>query len=579
MMILPSPRKPLALKLVLAFFLVAVVPILLASTVATHLVNYSVNQNIERWLNVTSHYLFVLMDETRDQMKALARLVSAQPEMNAASPWLTDEYLQGLADLEAEFVLLKDATGKVLFSSPGLEAISPEPLFPGSPFFWAEMHESPKKQIIISYQHEFTAQNSEKRTLTLGNPFYIELSQDAPEPIAVAFFLPKSGGGFTLAYSSDDENDLRLSEEAEDSIRSGANSFFIGSSYWLGFAAGNDTKTRRLVTPIRNKNGDILAVTVVSATILQPDSHLPGPQKLFAFFFICTALFSIAIGYLLARNFVTPLQDLRKAVRNVAKGDLHSKVPVIGQDELADLAEGFNSMAEELLVARSELENKARQERTRMLGEIALGFAHEIRNPLVVIKTSAEIVKKALPPNEKDARLLGFVAEEVGRIDSLLTEFLNFAKPAPPKLAPFALQALVEETLEISLASLQQKGIRCSFTAKIEDGVIQGERDQVKQVLLNLILNAMQAMPNGGTLDVTLYSWPSTICLDVQDSGTGIPEHIQDKIHMPFISTKKNSLGLGLAKVYAVMEEHGGSVHFASSPESGTVFTLCFNKG
>ena len=214
-----------------------------------------------------------------------------------------------------------------------------------------------------------------------------------------------------------------------------------------------------------------------------------------------------------------------------------------------------------------------------MLGEIALGFAHEIRNPLLVIKTSAELVHNKLPGEGKEVRLLGFVIEEVGRIDSLVSEFLSFAKPEPLNLAYFYCKSLVEDVLEISAAELDKRSIHCSVLDESAEGRALGEQNQIRQVLLNLVLNAMDAMPDGGSLDIRLYDRDdSHICLEIKDTGTGIAEEILPSIYLPFISTKKSGLGLGLAKVYAIIEAHGGTIACASELDRGTTFTICLNK-
>lgn len=183
-----------------------------------------------------------------------------------------------------------------------------------------------------------------------------------------------------------------------------------------------------------------------------------------------------------------------------------------------------------------------------MLGEIALGFAHEIRNPLVVIKTSAEVVLASLAVKSREVRLLGFVVEEVARINNLISEFLAFAKPSPLKLEYFPLSPLIQEIVELSSAEMDKRGIRYSFSNEAEDDRVLGERSQIRQVLLNLGLNAMDAMPQGGTLSVRLYAEDRQIRIELKDTGGGIPPNLLPTIHMPFISTKKNGLASAFQK-------------------------------
>jgi signal transduction histidine kinase len=271
-------------------------------------------------------------------------------------------------------------------------------------------------------------------------------------------------------------------------------------------------------------------------------------------------------------------------------------VEVRGNNEISELSSGFNFMAGQLEIMQNESRRSARRERSRMLGEIALGFAHEIRNPLVVIKTSAEVVHSTLKDKPKEARLLGFVVKEVDRIDRLTSEFLAFAKPAPLSLNYFSLHDLVREIAEISAAEFAGKNIRCSTANETDSKSGHGDRvlgdfNKIYQAVLNLVLNAMEAMPQGGELSLRLYTGKNSagvrtgnpaganpqVCLEIKDSGTGIAEDLLPSIHMPFFSTKEKGLGLGLAKAYAIIEEHGGSISCRSKPGEGTVFTICLN--
>ena len=217
-------------------------------------------------------------------------------------------------------------------------------------------------------------------------------------------------------------------------------------------------------------------------------------------------------------------------------------------------------------------------EKLASMGRVIASIAHEIRNPLVVIKTSAEVVLASLAVKSREVRLLGFVVEEVARINNLISEFLAFAKPSPLKLEYFPLSPLIQEIAELSSAEMDKRGIRYSFSNEAEDDRVLGERSQIRQVLLNLGLNAMDAMPQGGTLSVRLYAEGGQIRIELKDTGCGIPPNLLSTIHMPFISTKKNGLGLGLSKAYAIIEEHGGSISCSSTVGEGTVFTVCLNR-
>lgn len=429
------------------------------------------------------------------------------------------------------------------------------------------------RRVAVTSERAFTADDGKVRTLQLASWFSIDYSDSsASGPVILRIFLPE-GDTFRQVYSSASDKRFHIPRSALEEIGKGASTVFIPEPDWTDDTPG----AHSLIAVARGENGEVQALFVTSALLLPFRGWLASPV-LFWGFFIFGTLLSAGIGYVLARRLISPLRQLNEGARDIAAGKLDCQLPVRGNDEIAELTAGFNVMARQLEIMRHESIKSARQERSRMLGEIALGFAHEIRNPLVVIKTSAEVVLASLAVKSREVRLLGFVVEEVARINNLISEFLAFAKPSPLKLEYFPLSPLIQEIAELSSAEMDKRGIRYSFSNEAEDDRVLGERSQIRQVLLNLGLNAMDAMPQGGTLSVRLYAEGGQIRIELKDTGCGIPPNLLSTIHMPFISTKKNGLGLGLSKAYAIIEEHGGSISCSSTVGEGTVFTVCLNR-
>ncbi|MCL1980384.1 MAG: ATP-binding protein, partial [Proteobacteria bacterium] len=462
---------------------------------------------------------------------------------------------------------------------PSVQSLSETPLFPGSKFHWATMQNG-DKELVIVVRRSVTAPDGSERILDLGSQFSVRLSESGgSEPLEFRIFLP-DGAGFKQAYASTpDATPYELPTAVIKALQGGAKEYGIFNADWTDSVPDQYFQ----FIPVENEHGGLLAIFVISAHMLSNEDILSGYYLLFWSFFAGGSLLSGGIGYVLARRLTKPIRLLNKGVRAIASGNLASRVVPHGNDEVAELSEGFNVMAGQLELMQRENVQSARRERSRMLGEIALGFAHEIRNPLLVIKTSAELVHGKLPDAGKEARLLGLAIEEVGRIDSLISEFLSFAKPAPLKPNYFRLDTLARDVLELSGAEFAARNISSSFVDETPgaQGVrVLGEADKIHQVLLNLVLNAVDAMPGGGSLTIRLYNPEGNgrVCLAVQDTGTGIPENLLATMHLPFISTKKNGLGLGLAKAYAIIEEHGGSITCMSQPGQGTTFTICLNS-
>jgi two-component system sensor histidine kinase AtoS len=234
----------------------------------------------------------------------------------------------------------------------------------------------------------------------------------------------------------------------------------------------------------------------------------------------------------------------------------------------------------EITERRRAEEALQRAEQMKMVGELAAGLAHEIKNPLAGIKTSMEVLSAEAPLSDEDKDVLEKVIGEINRIEALIRSLLNFARPPTPQLSPVDLNTVVDTALELSLrnrvnaAGAGLLGVLKDFDNQLP--VTTADPMQLKQIFLNLFLNASDAMPEGGTLSVkTLYD-DRTDCIQIEvtDTGTGIKEEDIDKIFTPFYSSKPKGTGLGLAITKRLIEGHGGSIRVQSVPGQGTLFTI-----
>jgi signal transduction histidine kinase len=243
---------------------------------------------------------------------------------------------------------------------------------------------------------------------------------------------------------------------------------------------------------------------------------------------------------------------------------------------VAELAAAFNDMAERLSKSRDLEEQLRRQQRLSALGEVAVGIAHEVRNPLGVIKTSAQLLQKRGHLPETDSRLLSHVADEVRRIDELIGEFLDFARPRPSVLQMLDPLPVVRRAADFCGPEFERRHVVLTVSDRAPGSAIAADEDHLFQVFLNLFLNAVEAMPSGGNIRVARECEGGEMRIAVSDTGAGIAKDIQDKIFNPFFTTKEHGSGLGLAKVFTIMESHRGRVEFASALGGGTTFTLAF---
>ncbi len=216
-----------------------------------------------------------------------------------------------------------------------------------------------------------------------------------------------------------------------------------------------------------------------------------------------------------------------------------------------------------------------RSEKLAALGQLAAGIAHEIRNPLTSINILIHSLVEKLPSNHTQRQDLQVIQEEIHRINEIVDQFLRFAKPALPVFQKTEILSIFEEILQLLRPQIekQQIVVQKNFQAL---PLVQIDREQIKQALLNLLLNAIQAMPQGGRL--TLSGRNSAdgqwIELSVQDTGVGISEEDMKKLFDPFFSTKEGGMGLGLSITHRIIDQHHGKIEVESTPEKGTLFNV-----
>lgn len=216
-------------------------------------------------------------------------------------------------------------------------------------------------------------------------------------------------------------------------------------------------------------------------------------------------------------------------------------------------------------------EQLKRADRLAAIGELASGMAHEIRNPLASISGSVQLLMEGRHVSEEDRRLMGIVVKEASRLSALLTDFLVFARPAPPQFEAVDVSVLLDELTDVVAGDARFAGI--DIRREYPSGVMMNlDRHQFHQALWNLVINAAEAMAEGGALRLGIE--PDSSSVYVEDSGSGIPESIREKIFDPFFTTKDRGTGLGLATVYAIVESHGGEIEVAPGAEVGTRFRI-----
>jgi signal transduction histidine kinase len=240
----------------------------------------------------------------------------------------------------------------------------------------------------------------------------------------------------------------------------------------------------------------------------------------------------------------------------------------------------FRAPHEEVVRRMERLEQEVRQaEKLKAVSTLAAGLAHEIKNPLTSLKTfTAYLSEKRNDPAFQE-RFCRIVTQEVDKIDCIVRRLLDFAKPALPRLQPVQVSKLLDETLDFLNSEALKRRVEIKRSYEPED-TIQADPQQLRQVFLNLFLNSFEAMNgSGGMLSVSTTRQGERMAVTIQDTGCGIPKERLSHVFEPFFTTKHNGTGLGLSVVQGIIQEHRGTVRFASEPGQGTTVTLSLPLG
>jgi signal transduction histidine kinase len=287
-------------------------------------------------------------------------------------------------------------------------------------------------------------------------------------------------------------------------------------------------------------------------------------------------LVSALLGFIFITGLTRPVKVLVESTRKLKSGDLDHRVEGL-RDEFGELASSINEMAGSL---KEQMHKMQRTEQLVVVGELAAGLAHEIKNPLAGIKVAMQVLSEEASLSEEDRGVVKKVGQEVVRLESLMKNFLNFAKPAKPRLAELNINSLMNTILAFYVKSRPGTPDRPNAVIIVKE--LQPVPDtmadpmQLQQIFLNIVLNAVDAMPNGGTLGVlTFFEKESDrIHIHISDTGKGISREHADQIFQPFFTTKPKGTGLGLAISKQLIEQHGGSIAVAGKPSGGTIFKI-----
>jgi signal transduction histidine kinase len=305
--------------------------------------------------------------------------------------------------------------------------------------------------------------------------------------------------------------------------------------------------------------------------------RLTGLVRGLAFGLAAAALVgAVLAAVLLSGRIARPVRDLAEQSRRVAAGDLGAAVAAPAGDEVGELARAFNAMTAELRTSRERL---LQTERVAAWREMARRLAHELKNPLFPIQLSIETLRKAWDePGDRERFQALFressdtVLDELQSLRRIIDEFSEFARMPRPELKPVDVGAVIEQVL--ALYQARAAGVAMEKDIAPGLGTVSADRALLARALGNLVANALEAMPDGGTLRVRAAPAENGVVMEVADTGPGLDEDQRTRLFTPYYTTKKGGTGLGLAIVQGIVSDHAGRIEARSAPGEGTTFIL-----
>lgn len=298
--------------------------------------------------------------------------------------------------------------------------------------------------------------------------------------------------------------------------------------------------------------------------------------------FGCVGLILGTLGVALLANRITgPLRKLVEGTVRISKGDFSQEIEVDSADEVGELARGFNQMTRDLLETRQRMEEANKKlvqaEKLASIGRLSTTIAHEIRNPLTSVKLNIQKLMQEDGLGEEEREHLGISAEGIAQIEKFIKELLDFARVSSLNLEKFSAVQIMEESLKMMRDAFREKRVVLERRYAPDLPLVQVDGDRLRQVLLNVLRNALEAVAEGGKIEVALGladGPPLRVRMSVADDGPGIPEKDWEMIFEPFFTTKPTGFGLGLSNARKIVEQHRGSIRVVKKQGRGTAFEI-----
>lgn len=526
-------------KLIVAFLFIGLIPMLLSTVIVVSINARRLEKQIESDIRKASEKTMKIIQDYESSAEQTARFLSETPGFIAT--WFTGQKPRVIQTGYPLIVSVPGGIGKKSYGKDIIQLEKPEALIAGSII---PISDNGKYlgDLVVGYQ--------------LGKSFAKDMSLLTDVEVNVHYRRGEP--------SEASSTKIKLMEEA----------FQRGEGYYDNNDEFQGVEYEAYYQPLRTKEGRIAGSIFFGIPKRYGFSETIRTWRFFRVLIGLCIVLAGGLGCAIARHISRPIRLFAKGVHAVADGDLNQEMNIRSSEELVELSDAFNRMTGKLRELRQLEEELRRKDRLAALGEMSAGLAHEIRNPLGIIKSSAQVLKKSASGGEEVKELTSFIVEEVDRLDRVVSNFLDFARPRKLNLEEAKVGDIVERSLHLAEPRLSEGNIKIERDFGDNLPPIKVDSELLSQAFLNLIINAIESMSGGGRLTIKIRSDWSYADVSFADTGVGLPEENLGKIFNPFFSTKDEGSGLGLAIVHRIVEAHNGTITVKSKIDQGSVFTV-----